>query len=128
MADGWLEDNRYGTFADIVERTDAPLMKGDMILTTLKIERDDAGLGNIWNNGRSTRYDAWNNDRGRGERNRTHDAHIPDRRVVPVNLVDTIDTYTITEKKFLLTGSSGKGNQGRKYNGDPVPVRYEKDQ
>lgn len=103
MADGWLEDNRYGTFADIVERTDAPLMKGDMILTTLKIERDDAGLGNIWNNGRSTRYDAWNNDRGRGERNRTHDAHIPDRRVVPVNLVDTIDTYTITEKKFLLT-------------------------
>ena len=25
-------------------------------------------------------------------------------------------------------GSSGKGNQGRKYNGDPVPVRYEKDQ
>lgn len=103
MADGWLEDNRYGTFADIVERTDAPLMKGDMILTTLKIERDDAGLGNIWNNGRSTRYDAWNNDRGRGERNRTHDAHIPDRRVVPVNLVDTIDTYTITEKKFRLT-------------------------
>lgn len=102
MADGWLEDNRYGTFADIVERTDAPLMKGDMILTTLKIERDDAGLGNIWNNGRSTRYDAWNNDRGRGERNRTHDAHIPDRRVVPVNLVDTIDTYTITEKKFRL--------------------------
>lgn len=52
MADGWLEDNRYGTFADIVERTDAPLMKGDMILTTIKIERDDAGLGNIWNNGR----------------------------------------------------------------------------
>lgn len=103
MADGWLEDNRYGTFADIVERTDAPLMKGDMILTTLKIERDDAGLGNIWNNGRSTRYDAWNNDRGRGERNRTHDAHIPDRRVVPINLVDTIDTYTITEKKFRLT-------------------------
>lgn len=103
MADGWLEDNQYGTFADIVERTDAPLMKGDMILTTLKIERDDAGLGNIWNNGRSTRYDAWNNDRGRGERNRTHDAHIPDRRVVPVNLVDTIDTYTITEKKFRLT-------------------------
>ena len=25
-------------------------------------------------------------------------------------------------------GSSGKGSQGRKYNGDPVPVRYEKDQ
>lgn len=29
----------------LIERTDAPLMKGDMILTTLKIERDDAGIG-----------------------------------------------------------------------------------
>lgn len=125
MADGWLEDNRYGTFADIVERTDAPLMKGDMILTTLKIERDDAGLGNIWNNGRSTRYDAWNNDRGRGERNRTHDAHIPDRRVVPVNLVDTIDTYTITEKKFRLIVTEVPVKVVREGNTTTTQFRYD---
>lgn len=125
MADGWLEDNRYGTFADIVERTDAPLMKGDMILTTIKIERDDAGLGNIWNNGRSTRYDAWNNDRGRGERNRTHDAHIPDRRVVPVNLVDTIDTYTITEKKFRLTVTEVPVKVVREGNTTVTQFRYD---
>lgn len=102
MADGWLEDNRYGTFADIVDRTDVPLMKGDMILTTLRIERDDAGLGNIWNNGRTTKYDKWNNDRGRGEKNRTHDAYIQDKTVVPINLVDTTDSYMITEKKYRL--------------------------
>lgn len=125
MVDGWLEDNRYGTFADIVERTDAPLMKGDMILTTIKIERDDAGLGNIWNNGRSTRYDAWNNDRGSGERNRTHDAHIPDRRVVPVNLVDTIDTYTITEKKFRLTVTEVPVKVVREGNTTVTQFRYD---
>ena len=102
MADGWLEDNRYGTFADIVDRTDAPLMKGDMVLTTLRIERDDAGFGNIWNNGRTTKYDKWNNDRGRGEKNRTHDAYIQDRTIVPINLVDTTDTYKITQKKYRL--------------------------
>ena len=102
MADGWLEDNRYGTFVDIVNRTDAPLMKGDMILTTLRIERDDAGFANIWNNGRSTKNDSWNNDRGRGEKNRTHDAYIQDKTVVPINLIDTTDTYKITEKKYRL--------------------------
>lgn len=42
MADGWLEDDRYGTFSSIVERTSAPLQKGDMLLTTLSIKRDDA--------------------------------------------------------------------------------------
>lgn len=102
MADGWLEDNRYGTFADIVARTDAPLAEGDMILTTILITRDDTGLGNIWNNGRTTRYDAWNNNRGRGERNRTHDARIPNRAVMPVNVIDLEETYDVHLKKYRL--------------------------
>ena len=43
-------------------------------------------------------------------------------------------TMTAEEEKGTVPtmpdryGSSGKGSQGRKYNGDPVPVRYEKDQ
>lgn len=102
MADGWLEDNRYGTFSDIVNRTDAPLSVGDMILTTNRITRDDAGIGNIWNNGRTTRYDKFNNDRGRGEKNRTHDASIPDRKIVPVNLIDTHEDYAVYWKKYRL--------------------------
>lgn len=102
MADGWLEDNRYGTFSDIVNRTDAPLAVGDMILTTNRITRDDAGMGNIWNNGRTTRYDKYNNDRGRGEKNRTHDASIPDKKVVRVNLIDTYEDYIVYWKKYRL--------------------------
>ena len=66
MADGWLEDDRYGTFSSIVERTSAPLQKGDMLLTTLSIKRDDAYS--------DKKYRAWDNDRGRGAYNRTYDA------------------------------------------------------
>lgn len=93
MADGWIEDTRYGTFNDIVQRTDRPLIKGDMILTTLSITRDDHF---------TTRYDRWNNDRGRGEKNRTHDAFIPDRKIVPINLIDTDYIYQNIYRKYKL--------------------------
>lgn len=93
MADGWLEDNRYGTFNDIVQRTDRPLMKGDMVLTTLSITRDDYFR---------THNERWNNDRGRGEKNRTHDACIPNRKVVPINLIDTDYIYDHVYRKYKL--------------------------
>lgn len=115
MADGWLEDNRYGTFADIVARTDAPLMKGDMVLTTIRICRDDAGIYY----GRSTVNDAWNNNRGRGDKNRTHDAHIPDLAVLPVNCIDTYIYCNVYYKKFRLAvetvTDSIREEGGRKY-------------
>ena len=95
MADGWLEDNRYGTFADIVKRTDMPLLKGDMILTTMTITRDDA-------NSYKSKNMAWNNDRGRGERNRTHDASIPNRMVMPINCIDTEQEYNLVFRKYRL--------------------------
>lgn len=94
MADGWLEDNRYGTFSDIVERTDQPLMKGDMILTTLRITRDDAYF--------KDKYAAWNNDRGRGEKNRTHDASIKNCVVVPINCIDKEKVYSHVYRKYRL--------------------------
>lgn len=99
MADGWLEDNRFGLFSDIVEQTgNQHIMVGDMVLTTLTITRDDR----YWSDyrGRATCEDAWNNDRGRGEANRTHDAHIPNRTVLPVNLIDVEEIYTITFDKY----------------------------
>lgn len=97
-ADGWLEDNRFGTFADIVNRTNATLMKGDMILTTIRITRDDSrSYGE-----KCTRYDAWNNNRGRGDKNRTHDASIWDLSVVPVNCVDIEQDYDIVYRKYRL--------------------------
>ena len=100
MADGWLEDNRFGTFSEIVERTSAPLTVGDMIMTTMRITRDD---DKSFYSGKDTRYEAWNNgDRGRGEKNRTHDAYIPDRKVLPVNCIDFIQIYTACFKKYKL--------------------------
>lgn len=96
MADSWLEDNRFGTFSDIVKRTNEPLQKGDYILTTLSIQRDDT-YSSI-----HSRYSAWDNDRGRGEKNRTHDAYIPNRSILPINLIDTIKHYKVYYKKYRL--------------------------
>ena len=103
MADGWLEDDRYGTFSSIVERTSAPLQKGDMLLTTLSIKRDDAYS--------DKKYRAWDNDRGRGAYNRTYDASIPNRSIEPVNLIDREKIYEIIYKKYklIVTEESSEG-------------------
>ena len=101
MADGWIEDTRFGTFMEILEKTNRPLKKGDMVLTTMKIERDDAlnyGPG-------ATRYQKYNNDRGRGAKNRTHDVALRSFTVYPVNLVEGDDVY---ETKKLRTYYRGK--------------------
>lgn len=92
MADGWIEDNRFGYFSDIVDRTQRPFIKGDMILTTMHITRDDIYEHDY--RGTSRRYEKWNNDRGRGERNRTHDASLSDCTIYPVNCIDRTDSYT----------------------------------
>ena len=78
MAAGWLEDNRFGTFSNIVKRTNQQLQAGDMVLTTLTITRDDRYSGRY--GGMSTYLEPWHNVRGRGDRNRTHDASIPDKK------------------------------------------------
>lgn len=99
-ADGWIEDNRFGAFSEIVERTNAqPMNTGDMVLTTLRITRDDYYEHNSMT-GRSTRNLSWNNDRGRGEKNRTHDAEIPDKSIVPINLVDVTAFYNVHMQEF----------------------------
>lgn len=79
FADGWLTDTRYGNFSDMLARVrELPLKKGDMVLTTMHITRDDD---------RSTREMKYNNNRGIGEKNRTHDAHISSLRIYPINKV-----------------------------------------
>lgn len=86
MADGWIEDNTYGSWQDILDSTEGRLKKGDMVLTMQHITRDDA-----------TDYKsvdrAYNNDRGRGEKNRTHDVAISDCTVYPINLIDKYEVW-----------------------------------
>ena len=78
-AEGWLTDNTYGTYESILAKSkDIPLKEGDYILTAMNIGRDDGYL---------TRNESYNNNRGIGMRNRTHDSHISGLKVLPINKV-----------------------------------------
>lgn len=101
MADGWLEDNRFGTFSNIVKRTNQQLQAGDMVLTTLTITRDDRYSGRY--GGMSTYLEPWHNVRGRGDRNRTHDASIPDKKILPINLIDKEVCYSLLYDEYRCT-------------------------
>lgn len=86
FAEGWIQDTSYGTFEDILKETTKPTLKqGEMLYTLNKCMRDDyySNSGG-W---RSSRYAAYNNDRGIGERNRTHDAVIPYATLMPINKI-----------------------------------------
>ena len=95
-AEGWIEDNSYGTYEDILNKSkDIPLKEGDYILTTMNIGRDDDFR---------TRDETYNNDRGIGEKNRTHDAYIPGLKVLPINkvLYDAVIEYEIEKYKAVI--------------------------
>lgn len=94
FADAWLEDNQYGTWEEIVKRTSLPLRKGDMVLTFSKITRDDIYIN------RESRYQQWNNNRGRGEANRTYDAAIPPKSILPINEIDVTEHYEISFDRY----------------------------
>ena len=90
MADGWIADNRYGTFSDILKKSsELPVKKGDPILVGLRVTRDDG----YWNADR-----AWANSRGRGDKNRTHSASIP-YGINTINLVEDDHVYELTYEK-----------------------------
>jgi len=76
MADNWLEDTTYGSYDDIMEKCSVNIRKGDNILTLANLSAE----GN--------KYKTYNNDRGRGYNNRTHDVKAKDNTIYPVNLVE----------------------------------------
>ena len=107
MAEGWIEDCRFGSFADIVGRTnDQPLQVGDQVLTTIRVTRDDAYDSFT---GKSTRYQKYNNNRGRGDKNRTHDAILSNNTIYRINVIDVYEYYTIHCEKYrsLVTEEYG---------------------
>lgn len=114
LADGWIEDNTYGSWDDILNSSvNENLRKGDMVLTTQHITRDDAGFYG----GRSTVGDAYNNDRGRGEKNRTHDVSISDCTVYPINLVDKDECYNLYYLDYPYAAIEHKCNERPHKNG-----------
>ncbi len=94
-ADGQITDNRFGTFNEILKRTNADLKRGDHILTIMKITRDD-----IYERNKSFR--SWNNDRGIGDKNRTHDVHASDCTIYPINKIVTTEYYQVMTLKYIL--------------------------
>lgn len=73
-ADGWLDDNRYGNMADILNRCNERLTEGDMLLMTRYI--------------RPNQGQYYSNDRGRGYADRTHDCMLGDNAIYRLNLVE----------------------------------------
>lgn len=98
IADKWLLDRRFGTLEDIVKAANEKVHEGDMILTTqyLVPERETYGM--------NRNYDPrWHNNRGRGEKNRTHDCNVEDCTIYPVNLVEYDPNYF--EARYMESGT-----------------------
>ena len=87
-ADGWISDNRYGTFESMLTRCNKHIQVGDNILTmqSLRAVNPDYRYGS-----------AWCNDRGRGQANRTHDVYARDNEIYKINLVEHYADYEYIE-------------------------------
>ena len=110
-AEGWLADTTYGMFSDIINRVNQiPFLEGDMVLTALHISRDDYYR---------EKNEKYKNDRGIGEKNRTHDAEVPSFKILPVNKVIKKANYEfiVQELKVIHEGKwvPVKGESFRTY-------------
>lgn len=88
FADGWITDERYGSFDEMMTRCNETVAEGDVIITMQHLHpelRDRSWHGD----------ERWNNDRGIGERNRTHDVYAHDCTLYPINKVVTTWDGTI---------------------------------
>ena len=106
FAEGWLKDNRYGTFSEMLEKAKGIEYKqGEIILTTMHTSRDDIYERN--SRGFSAQYDAFNNARGIGEKNRTAGASVPGLTIMPINKI-------LKDVKLKLTVNVYKGREATK--------------
>ena len=96
-ADGWLDDNRYGTLSEILKRINENVVKGDMILTVQSLQAEQPRSYNG-----SYRDPSWHNDRGIGDKNRTHDVYCHDRTIYPINKI-----VHLAEYKVVYTDTTG---------------------
>lgn len=93
VADKWLVDNRFGSFNDIVEQANKQVSEGDMLLTVQRLVPERS----TWGGHYSPR---WNNVRGRGDRNRTHDCSVSDCTIYKANLVEYDDPVTMLRYRY----------------------------
>lgn len=93
--DGWLEDNRFGSAADIINKCNSDIQLGDNIITVQSVRPYRS----------QNFYQSYCNDRGIGDRNRTHDVSAHDKTIYPINLINhegsTITYYRKPEKEEM---------------------------
>lgn len=103
--DGWLEDNRFGSAADIINKCNSDIQLGDNIITVQSVRPYHS----------NSIYQAYCNDRGIGDRNRTHDVSAHDKTIYPINLINwnesTITYYRKPQKEEM---EPSKCNPSRK--------------
>lgn len=90
-ADSWITTNEYGTFGEMIDRCNKSVKAGDMILTmdSIRPERAQGFYGTYVSQ-------AYYNDRGRGEKNRTWDVSAGNNKIYPINLVEHSAKYHYT--------------------------------
>lgn len=101
MADRWLTDNRYGSFGELMNRCNELVKEGDMVLTMQHLIPG----GYVPFSSRYYGSGRWENPRGRGEKNRTHDCSVSDCTIYPINLVEfeePVEMVRYTEKISTL--------------------------
>lgn len=112
MAEGWLKDTRFGTFAEMIDRvTKLDYLEGDMVLTGVNITRDDIYYGSF---GRGSNDQTYNNNRGIGDKNRTRGVSIPSMSVLPINKILLELELDVTYERFKckITPDSSVTNTG----------------
>ncbi len=75
LAEGWVDVNKYGTFADMLEKSkDIAPKKGDNILTVTRLCSESKGR-------------SFENDRGVGYANRTYGVRLSGKKLYPINVI-----------------------------------------
>ena len=92
VADKWLADSRFDSFTSLVERCNEKVTKGDMLLSVQHLIPEPA-YGKHYTG-------AWENPRGRGDRNRTHDCYVSDCTIYPANLIEYDEPITMLRYEY----------------------------
>lgn len=117
FAEGWLKDNSYGTFKDILDKSkDIEIKKGEIVLTGMRVTRDD--IHDYSSYRYNSEYAAYSNDRGIGEKNRTHGVSIPGFKFMPINKVlksatvevsfDIIKATAVVNNQYTFSSDNAK--------------------
>lgn len=124
VADAWLEDNRFGDFAGLIERCNKTVITGDMILSVQHLvpEHDRSWGSYAWPGANRP----WDNSRGRGEANRTHDCHVEDCTIYPVNLVEYDEPVKMVRYRFRMPVLIGDTHEEKWQYGE-IQERYWKE-